>query len=345
MRSIFDFTYEELISELEKNNYKKYKAKQVFQWLYRKKEFDYFKMSDISKEMMAFLANNYDNQLVKIVRKQVSKDKTIKYLFALGDGELVETVIMFHDYGASVCVSSQVGCNMGCKFCASGLLKKKRDLVASEMVMQILICQLELEKMDQRVSNVVVMGSGEPFDNYDNVIRFLNIINSDLGLAIGARHLTVSTCGLVPGILKFAHEKQFNLAISLHGSNDELRSSLMPINNKYSLSQLFDALRQYQEISKRRLSFEYILIKGLNDKYENAQELKKLVYGLDAYINLIPYNSVDEHDFQSSSAVDALKFYDYLKKLNVSVTLRAEHGSDIDGACGQLRNKVIRGDN
>ena len=249
---------------------------------------------------------------------------------------------MKFDYGYSACISSQVGCNMGCSFCASGLLKKQRDLKVSEIVLQVLMLQMELDKQGKRLGNIVVMGTGEPFDNYDNLMKALGIINDPFALAIGQRHISVSTCGLVPKIRQFAQENvQYNLAISLHGSNDELRSKLMPINKKYHLDELIDAVRFYLENTNRRVTFEYLLLAGINDSETNAKELKELLKGLNAYINLIPYNEVEENNYQTSSAENSLRFYDLLKKENVAVTLRQKRGDDIDAACGQLRAKEM----
>jgi 23S rRNA (adenine2503-C2)-methyltransferase len=220
-------------------------------------------------------------------------------------------------------------------------MKKNRDLSAGEMVSQVLYVQRELDPQQERVSHVVVMGTGEPFDNYNNVMNFLSILNHDLGLAIGARHLTVSTCGIVPMIRKFASEQvQYNLAISLHAPNDELRSKLMPINQAYPLKELFDALKDYSETNNRRITFEYILLKDVNDQDMHARQLSHLIKGMNAYVNLIPYNVVDEHGYKAVDFVSAMRFYDKLMKLGVKCTLRQEHGGDIDAACGQLRAKT-----
>ena len=307
----------------------------------KKRVNSFAQMSDIAKSFIEALENEYQFDTLKLHTRQVSSDGTVKYLFELVDGYLVETVLMHHDYGKSVCVTSQVGCNMGCTFCASGLLKKNRDLSAGEMVAQILYVQKELDENDERVSHCVVMGTGEPFDNYDNVMRFLNILNEAQGLEIGARHLTVSTCGIVPKIKEFSKGKyQYNLAISLHAPNDQLRSKLMPINQAYPLSELMEALKDYSEENNRRITFEYILLNGVNDQVEHAKELSLLIKGMNAYVNLIPYNSVDEHGFKAVNFKDAMRFYDQLTRFGVKCTLRQEHGSDIDAACGQLRAKA-----
>lgn len=338
--SIFSKTINSLNDEFIANKYSSFRSKQLFAWIYQKNVYDVNLMSDLGKEFKSFLTDNYSFDLLEIVNKQVSKDGTHKLLFKCFDGSLIETVIMQHNYGYSVCVSSQVGCLMGCKFCASGLLKKERSLSAGEMVLQVLQAQSLLN--GARISNVVVMGTGEPFDNYSEVMDFLSIINSDLGLAIGARHITVSTCGVVPGILKFKDEKPYNLAISLHAANNQLRDKLMPINQKYPLEKLREALLAYQEVKNRRLSMEYILLKGVNDKPSDAADLAKFLKPLNqVYVNLIPYNQVNEFGFQGVDDFSALKFYDLLKKEGVAVTLRNRHGDDIDAACGQLRNKYV----
>ncbi len=274
---------------------------------------------------------------------QTSKDGTKKFLFEMDDGSLVESVLMVFDYGFSACLSSQVGCNMGCNFCASGLLKKQRDLRSDEIVSQALMIQRELDKDGERLGNIVVMGTGEPFDNYDNVMKAMSIINEPLGLEIGARHISISTCGLVPGIRRFAKENlQYNLAISLHAPNNALRDTLMPINKAYPLEVLFDALHEYCSLNNRRLTFEYLLLKDVNDSPKQADQIAELLKGMNAYINLIPYNKVDEKDYETSSDENALRFYDLLKKRNVAVTLRQKKGDDIDAACGQLRAKTLK---
>ncbi len=343
MKHIYDFDYEQMQEEMLANNYKRFRSKQIFEWLYRKRVTSFDEMSNLSIASRQFLKDKYAFTPLKLVTKQVSKDGTTKFLFELEDGNFIETVLMVFDYGNSVCVTSQLGCNMGCKFCASGLLKKKRDLTCSEMVAQILYVQKELDQKDERVSHIVVMGTGEPFDNYDNVMNFLSVVNCDVGLAIGARHITISTCGLAPQIRTFAQSKyQYNLAISLHAPNNTLRDALMPINKAYPLEVLMDALAYYERLNNRRLTFEYILLKGVNDSRECANELITLLKGMHAYVNLIPYNSVDEHGYQGISYEESMKFYDILMKGGVRATIRKEHGGDIDAACGQLRAKQMK---
>ena len=343
MNSIYDLSLEDLQQYLLDNGLKPFRAKQIFKWLYEKRISSFDQMSDISKELQTKLENDFNIDRLKIKDHQISKDGTEKFLFELTDGALVESVLMVFEYGFSACLSSQVGCNMGCKFCASGLLKKQRNLNASEIVLQALMIQKRLDERNVRLGNIVVMGTGEPFDNYDNVMKALSIINSPYGLEIGSRHISVSTCGVVPGILKFAQdEHQYNLAISLHAPNNQLRNSLMPINNAYSLEDLFNALKVYAGSNNRRITFEYLLLKGINDSEVEAKQIKELLKGLNAYINLIPYNSVKENEFETSSEENALRFYDLLKKNNVAVTLRQKKGDDIDAACGQLRANHIK---
>ena len=269
-----------------------------------------------------------------MITKQTDTD-VCKYLFELSDGERIETVLMYHDYGISVCVSSQVGCNMGCKFCESGRLKKVRNLEAFEIVLQILMIE---EDIGKRITHVVVMGIGEPMDNYDNIMRFIHILNEPKGIDLGSRHITVSTCGVVPGILKFMEEKgQVNLAISLHAPNDKIRKTIMPIANAYSLDSLMDVVKRYILKTNRRVTMEYIMLDSINDRDVDAYELSKLLKGMNVYVNLIPYNETENISFKRSKSEQIRKFYDILKKNNINVTIRREFGGKVDAACGQLR--------
>ncbi|MDO4378861.1 MAG: 23S rRNA (adenine(2503)-C(2))-methyltransferase RlmN [Erysipelotrichia bacterium] len=343
MRLIYDFNYQQLEEMLLENGFKKYNARQLFGWLYKQRATSFAEMTDLSLRLRQFLQDNYAIGTLEILKLQVSKDGTRKYLFRLADNSAVETVLMHYDYGNCLCVTSQVGCNMGCKFCASGLLKKQRDLTSGEMIQQLLTVQKDVDEMQVRISHIVVMGTGEPFDNYDNVMTFLATANSDLGFGIGARHITVSTCGLVNGIRRFADEQlQYNLAISLHAPNDELRSKIMPVNKAYPLAELMDALKYYCAKNNRRLSFEYILLKGVNDTDQCVQQLAELTKPFDVYVNLIPYNNVDENGFVSTDYKSAMALYSKLMNKNVRCTLRQKHGEDIDAACGQLRSKYER---
>jgi len=344
MKTIYDYSYADLEELFLSKGMKKYRAQQLFSWLYRKHASDFDAMTDLSKDTIAMLKEEYVIDPVTVKDKQVSKDGTMKLLFELQDGSLVESVLMHFDYGKSLCVTSQVGCNMGCRFCASGLLKKQRDCTSGEMVGQVMAVQKMLDENEERLSHVVIMGTGEPFDNYEQVMRFCKTINDDKGLAIGARHITISTCGVVPKIYEFAEEKvQYNLAISLHAPNNELRDQLMPINHAYPLEVLMEALRHYTKMNNRKLTFEYILLKGVNDSDAHAKQLADLLKGMNAYVNLIPYNPVDEHGFQTSEDFVTVHFYDILMKNRIKCTLRQKHGEDIDAACGQLRAKHERG--
>lgn len=343
MQSLYDFNYEQLREFAVECGWKPFRGHQIFQWLYRNRVFEIDEMSNLSLETRELLKSKFIINPLKLVTKQVSHDGTTKFLFQTEDGALLESVMMIFDYGKSICVSTQVGCNMGCAFCASGLTKKKRDLTSGEIVAQVMYVQKELDKTGDRLSHIVVMGTGEPFDNYDNVMNFLSTVNHDRGLGIGSRHITISTCGIVPRIYDFSNEHtQYNLAISLHAPNDELRNKLMPVNHAYPLKELMDAVIYYSKENNRRLTFEYILLKGVNDKPEHAKQLAKLLKGLNAYVNLIPYNSVDEKMFKSVNHDEAMVFYDMLMKNHVRCTIRKEHGNDIDAACGQLRIKEMK---
>ena len=339
MKLIYDYTQEQLINELISIGEKKFRATQVFEWIYRKQVNSFDEMNNLSLSLREKLKENYDIGSLNIREKQVSNDGTIKYLFELRDGGLIESVLMVHDYGRSLCVTSQLGCNMGCRFCASGLLKKQRNLTAGEMVNQVLSVMSDTQ---EKVTHVVVMGTGEPFDNYDEVMNFVHIINHAKGLAIGARHITISTCGLCDKIEMYAHEGiQSNLAISLHAPNDEIRNQLMPINKRYPMDLLRKSLQYYIEKTNRRVTLEYILLRGINDDITHARQLAHYVRGLNAYVNLIPYNAVDEHGYQQSLSKDVEIFKAELLRLKINVTQRKEHGRDIDGACGQLRAKKV----
>lgn len=343
MQTIYDLTFKQMQEMLEAHGQKAYRAKQIFSWLYRKRVSSFDEMSDLPKSFIEQLKQEYSIEPLKEIQRQVSHDGTIKFLAELQDGSSVELVLMHFQYGDSLCVTSQVGCNMGCSFCASGLLKKQRDLTAGEIVGEVMFVQKQLDKEGRRVDNIVVMGTGEPFDNYTNVMNFCSIVNSDLGLAIGSRHITISTCGIVPKIREFAQgHYQYNLAISLHVPTNELRRKLMPIAKAYPLDELMQALREYSEDNHRRLTFEYILLHGVNDSDEMAITLANLVRGMNAYINLIPYNQVDENGYIGVDDKKALHFYDILMKHGVKATLRQKHGDDIDAACGQLRAKHER---
>lgn len=329
---------------MEQEGQKPYRATQLYTWLYERKVNDFDEMSDISKNFREILKQKYSLFIPDIHTKQVSEDGTIKLLLNLEDNYKVECVLMRYNYGSSICVSSQVGCNMGCSFCSSGILGKQRNLTSAEMVGQILVVNqiLKEENKGQRVTHVVVMGTGEPFDNYDNVLDFVRIINHPKGLAIGARHITISTCGIVEGIYHYASEHmQTNLAISLHAPNDELRNKLMKINRAYPLDKVMEAVRYYEKETKRRVTYEYLLLEDINDTKEHAKQLIELIKGTMGYVNLIPYNETYKFpEFHRSSGNRIHAFLDYLVKGGVTATIRKEFGSDIDAACGQLKAKT-----
>ncbi len=331
---------EELEDFIESLGDKKFRAKQIYQWLHQKLAADFDEMTNISKELRGRLKEKCRLTVLEAVKVQVSAiDGTTKYLFKLYDGNLIESVLMKYKHGNSVCISSQVGCRMGCRFCASTLDGMVRNLTPSEMLDQIYRIQT---LSGERVDNVVVMGSGEPFDNYDNLLKFISLLNDKNGLNISARNITVSTCGLVPYIYRLAEEKlQITLAISLHAPNDELRRTIMPIANKYSISEIIKACREYIEKTGRRISFEYSLVKGVNDTRECAAQLISLVRGLNCHINLIPVNPIKERDYKQSDKKSVTEFKNQLEKCGINVTIRREMGRDIDGACGQLRKNYM----
>lgn len=338
MSNIYNYDYEKLEEKLISLGEKKFRAKQIWEWLYKHKVKTFAEMSNLNKDLIQKLNANFKIDYIKMKRKQES-DLTNKYLFELIDGNFIEAVLMKHDYGLSICVSSEVGCNMGCAFCESGRLKKVRNLETYEIVEQILLIE---EDLNERIDSVVIMGIGEPFDNYDNIISFIKIINDPFGLAIGARHITVSTCGLIPKIKEFSNlDLQVNLAISLHAPNNDIRSKIMPVNKAYPLEDLIKVLKEYINKTNRRVTIEYVMLKEVNDSVENALELAHLLKGMNVYVNLIPYNETSHIEFKKSAKSQILKFYDTLKKNKINVTIRKEFGKQIDAACGQLRAKEV----
>lgn len=339
---IKSLNYDELADYIVSIGEKKFRAAQLYSWMHEKLACSYDEMTNISDKLKKVLKENTLYTCLEPVRVQESQiDGTKKYLFRLYDGNLIESVFMRYHHGNSVCISSQVGCKMGCRFCASTLNGCVRNLEPSEMLDQIYRIQ---SLTGERVSNVVIMGSGEPMDNYDNVVKFLGLINSDKGLNISQRNITVSTCGLVPRIKQLAELKlQIALAISLHAPNDELRKTMMPIAYTYSIEQIMDACRYYLLQTARRISFEYSLVKGVNDSPECAKQLIKLVHGMNCHINLIPVNPIKERDYEQSEKNSIHNFKEILEKAGVNVTIRREMGRDIDGACGQLRQNHIEG--
>ena len=340
MKSIYGFTLEMLENYFVNIGEKKFKATQVYEWLYKKRIASWDEMTNVKKETLIQMKQYFTLNSISIVAKNVGDD-VVKYLFELEDSSKVEAVLMKHDYGNSLCVSTEVGCNMGCTFCESGRMKKVRNLETNEMVLQILKIE---EDLKIRISHVVLMGIGEPFDNYENVISFISIINSGKGIDIGARHITISTCGIIPKIKEFMKDsRQVNLAISLHASNDTLRSKLMPINKAYPLHDLIEVLKEYIEVTGRRVTFEYVLLHEVNDTYENATELSRLLQGMNCYVNLIPYNETSHMEYKKSSKERILVFYDTLKKNKINVTIRREFGAKLMAACGQLRSNYEEG--
>lgn len=338
--SIYSLRLDELKVWLEENGEKPFRATQIFEWLYEKRVKSFDEMSNLSKGLRDKLSNSFALTTLSTIIKQESKDGTIKFLFQLQDGYSIETVLMRHEYGNSVCVTTQVGCRIGCTFCASTLGGLKRHLLAGEIVEQVVKVQQTLDEVDERVSHVVIMGIGEPFDNYDAMMNFLKVINHEKGLNIGARHITVSTSGIVPKIYQFADEQlQINFALSLHAPNQELRQKLMPIARAYKLDKLMEAIRYYTEKTGRRVSFEYGLFGGENDSVEHAEELSKLIKGIKCHVNLIPVNYVPERNYVRTPRNQIFAFEKTLKNNGINVTIRREHGSDIDAACGQLRAK------
>ena len=334
MKNIYGITYNELEEYFLNINDKKFRATQLYEFLYKKKITDLAQMPNIPNKIKEKLLEDFDFSFIKLVLKQ--EDVNVKkYLFELKDHKRIESVLMYHDYGISICVSSQVGCNMGCAFCESGRLKKERNLETYEIVEQILLIE---ENIKQRISHVVVMGIGEPFDNYENVMNFIRIINHPKGLDIGSRHITVSTCGIVPKIEIFMNDfNQVNLAVSLHAPNDKIRNKIMPISKAYKLEELLNVLKKYIAKTNRRITFEYIMLERINDTKECAIELSNILKGINCYVNLIPYNETENIKFKRTKKMQILAFYDILKKNGINVTIRKEFGGKVDAACGQLR--------
>ena len=338
MNSIYNYSLKNLENFFEEIGQSKFRAAQVFDWLYIKRVKSFEEMTNIKKDLISFLSDNFSINHLNMLEVQEDIDVK-KYLFELYDGIKIEAVLMKHDYGNSICVSSQVGCNMGCRFCESGRLKKVRNLNAFELVLQILAVE---EHIKERISHVVLMGIGEPLDNYDNVMKFIRIINDPKGINIGIRHITLSTCGLVPKIKDFTKEEfGVNLAISLHAPTDEIRNKIMPINKVYNIKSIMDAIKEYIKVTNRRVTFEYILLKDINDSKEDAKKLAELLKGINCYVNLIPYNETSNFEYKTSNKVTINEFYDILKKSKINVTIRREFGSKVSAACGQLRSKHI----
>jgi 23S rRNA (adenine2503-C2)-methyltransferase len=346
--SIYGLTFDQLVAWLAEKGFKKSRALLVWDWLYRKRVTAFSEMTDIKQDCLQVLDEHFAIQTLTEHLKQESADGTIKFLFKLMDGNLIETVLMRHKYGLSVCVTTQVGCNIGCSFCASGLLAKSRDLTSAEIVEQIMKVQFHLDSKgaNEHVSHIVVMGIGEPFDNFKHMVDFIRVVKDQKGLDIAARHITVSTSGLADKIREFADsDLKTNLAISLHAPTNELRTRIMKINKAIPIEKLMSSIEYYLEKTNRRITIEYILLKDVNDGKEHAIQLAELIQHIRqlANVNLIPYNPVDEHSqYQRSERESVRAFYDTLKKQGISCSVRLEHGTDIDAACGQLRSKQIK---
>lgn len=331
---------DELINEMKNIGQPAFRAKQIYEWIHEKLVSSYDDMTNISKDLRNQLKESYPLVALEAVDSLTSKDDgTIKYLFRLIDDRVIESVLMRYNYGNSVCISSQVGCRMGCTFCASTIGGKERDLTASEMLDQVYRIQ---SMTGERVSNIVVMGTGEPLENYDNLLRFIRIITDDKGLNISARNITVSTCGIPERIRSLAREElPITLALSLHAPNNEIRKRLMPIARQYELDEVMDAFSYYYETTGRRLTFEYCLIEGVNDGESHAEELSRLLKGYNCHVNLIPVNPVKERSYTKSNSNIIQKFKNILEKNRINVTIRREMGSDINAACGQLRKSYL----
>ena len=337
-KDICSYNYDELKEEMLVIGEKAFRSKQIYEWLHVKLADDFDEMTNLSKALREKLKKNYEIRKVKMIDHQISKeDPTEKFLFELEDGNMVESVLMKYNYGNSVCISSQAGCRMGCRFCASTIGGLVRSLEPSEMLRQI----YHIQKITgERVSNVVVMGTGEPLDNYDNLLKFIELLSDENGLNISQRNLTVSTCGIVPRMRELADKKlQITLALSLHASNQEKRLQLMPVANKYDIKEAVDACRYYFEQTGRRITFEYSLVAGVNDTAEDAAELAELVRGINCHINLIPVNPIKERSYRQPDDGAVHAFQKKLERNGLTVTVRREMGRDIDGACGQLRRK------
>ena len=337
--NIYNFTLGELEQFLIDNGFKKYNATQIIEWIYEKNIYDFNKMTNLSKKLISFLNDNFIFEELKVVKKEEG-NLVSKYLLELKDNNKIECVLMNHDYGYSLCISSQVGCNMGCSFCESGRLKKVRDLDLSELIGQINTVSKESGK---RISSVVVMGIGEPFDNFENIKRFISVATNNKMIGIGQRHITISTCGLVPKIYEFADlETGVNLAISLHAPNNEIRNKIMKINKAYKIEEIMKALDYYIKKTNRRVTIEYIMLAGINDSDECAKQLASLLKDKLMYVNLIPYNETSNFDMKRSNDFKIKSFYDILKMNNINVTIRKEFGGNVSAACGQLRASVER---
>ncbi|RJG26247.1 23S rRNA (adenine(2503)-C(2))-methyltransferase RlmN [Paenibacillus thiaminolyticus] len=341
---IYDYTFEQLQQWLKEQGEPAFRAGQIFDWLYVKRVTSFEEMSNLSKGLRGKLDESFEFVNLKVITHLKSEDGTVKFLFGLHDDHAIETVIMRHSYGNSICVTTQVGCRVGCTFCASTLGGLKRNLTAGEIVAQVVTAQKMLDETNERISSIVIMGTGEPFENYDATMAFLRTMIHERGLNIGQRHITVSTSGIVPSIYRFTDENtQINLAISIHAPNDALRSKLMPVNRRYPFIEVMEALKHYQVKTGRRITFEYALIGGVNDKVEHAEELADVLKRMEmlAHVNLIPVNYVPERNYIRTPRNDIFKFHRTLLDRGINSTIRREQGHDIAAACGQLRAKHL----
>ncbi len=342
-KDICSYNYEELRAEIESIGEKTFRSKQIYEWLHVKLAGSFDEMTNLSKALRERLEKEYEIPKVEMIDHQISQvDPTEKFLFELADGNMIESVLMKYNYGNSVCISSQAGCRMGCRFCASTIGGLERSLAPSEMLRQI----YQIQKMTgERVSNVVVMGTGEPLDNYDNFVKFIHMLSDEHGLNISQRNITASTCGVVPNMRRLAEEGlQITLALSLHGSSQEKRKKLMPVANKYELEEVLEACDYYFRKTGRRITFEYSLVAGVNDQPEDVKELTGILKKRNCHLNLIPVNPIKERDYKKPDRKNALEFKNKLEKNGINVTIRRERGSDIDGACGQLRRRHATAD-
>ena len=341
-KDIASYSFEELQEEMLAIGEKGFRSRQIYSWIHEKLVDDFEEMTNLPKTLRQKLESAYEIRRVEMEKRQISKiDGTNKFLFCLKDGNMVESVLMKYKHGNSVCISSQVGCRMGCRFCASTLDGLERNLTPSEMLRQV----YQIQKITgERVSNIVIMGTGEPLDNYDNFLKFIHMVSDEHGLNISQRNITASTCGIVPNIRRLAEEKlQITLALSLHGSNQEKRRSLMPVANKYELHEVLEACDYYFKKTGRRITFEYSLVHGVNDTPEDAKELMGILKDRNCHLNLIPVNPIKERNYEKPDKKSAENFKNKLEKNGINVTIRREMGSDIDGACGQLRRKTMQG--
>ncbi|PZD93251.1 23S rRNA (adenine(2503)-C(2))-methyltransferase RlmN [Paenibacillus sambharensis] len=337
---IYDFTLEQLQDWMKENGEPAFRGGQLFDWLYVKRVRSFEEMSNLPKQLREKLEDSFRFVTLNEITRMESKDGTVKYLFGLHDNHAIETVVMRHNYGNSICVTTQVGCRVGCTFCASTLGGLKRNLTAGEIVAQVVTAQRMMDETEERISSIVIMGTGEPFENYDETMNFLRIMIHEKGLNIGQRHITVSTSGIVPSMYKFADENtQINLAISIHAPNDALRSKLMPVNRRFPFEEVMEALRYYIAKTGRRVTFEYALIGGVNDRPEHAEELADVLQGMLCHVNLIPVNYVPERNYVRTPREDIFEFQRILERKKINATIRREQGHDIAAACGQLRAK------